>query len=111
MNRTALWICMLAALASATPRLDTLVAPDGSKAGLWVPESRKKLPLVVWLHGGLGANNPSKGIAAAGNMAATWGDSGAFALLAPSAWPASPWWSETAAQRIVDLVAKAAKTP
>ncbi len=102
---------MLAALASAAPRLDTLVAPDGSKAGLWVAKSHKKLPLVIWLHGGLGANNPSKGVAAASNMSATWGDSEAFALLAPSAWPASPWWSETAAQRIVDLVAKVAKTP
>lgn len=111
MNRLAPWVCALAALASAAPRLDTLVAPDGSRAGLWVPESRRKLPLVVWLHGGLGANNPSKGIAAANNMSSTWGDSGAFALLAPSAWPASPWWSEDAARRIGDLIAKAAKFP
>lgn len=111
MNRIPLWTCLLAGLAAAAPKFDTLVAPDGSKAGLWVPKSRKKLPLVVWLHGGLGANNPAKGIAAASNMAATWGDSGAFALLAPSAWPASPWWSEDAARRIEDLVAKAAKVP
>lgn len=111
MNRIGLLACMLAGLATASPKLDTLVAPDGSKAGLWVPKSGKKLPLVVWLHGGLGANNPSKGIAAASNMRAVWGDSGAFALLAPSAWPASPWWSEDAARRIEELVAKAAKTP
>lgn len=111
MNRICLGICLFAGLATAAPRLDTLVAPDGSKAGLWVAKSRKKLPLVIWLHGGLGANNPSKGVAAASNMSATWGDSGAFALLAPSAWPASPWWSEDAARRIEDLVAKAAKFP
>ncbi len=111
MNRACLGICLLVGAVAAAPRLDTLVAPDGSKAGLWVPKSRKKLPLVVWLHGGLGANNPAKGLAAASNMSATWGDSGAFALLAPSAWPASPWWSEDAARRIEDLLAKAAKVP
>jgi predicted esterase len=65
--------------------------------------------LVVWFHGGIGANNPTKGVPAAQNMAATWKDSGAFALLAPSAWPASPWWSESAVARTAALIDSAAK--
>lgn len=111
MNKFLALLLTLFSATFASPKRDTLIAPDGSKAGLWVPKSKKKLPLVVWLHGGIGANNPSKGVAAASNMAATWGDSGAFALLAPSAWPASPWWSEDAALRVADLVAKASRRP
>lgn len=96
---------------SASVRLDTLVAFDGSRAGLWIPASKRKLPLVVWLHGGLGANNPAKGVAAASNMTANWGDSTSFALLGPSAWPTSPWWSPDAARRVADLVAQASTRP
>ena len=118
MNRVLPTLILLATLA-AVPRaeigLDSLVASDGSRAGLWIPAppkgSSRKLPLVVWLHGGLGANNPAKGVAAARNMAATWSASGAFALLAPSAWPASPWWSPGAAARILELVEQAARRP
>ena len=112
MNRIVLGLLACAAIAGATSlKLDTLVAPDGSKAGLWIPKSKKKLPLVVWLHGGIGANNQAKGVAAANNMAATWGDSAAFALVAPSAWPASPWWSQEAAMRVADFVGKASRKP
>jgi len=110
-NRIARSLLACATLAFSAPKLDTLVAPDGSKAGLWLPKSKKKLPLVIWLHGGLGANNPAKGVAAASNMAATWADSAAFALLAPSAWPSSPWWSQDAAIRLTDFVAKATRRP
>jgi predicted esterase len=104
-------ILSLGAAALPAGRLDTLVASDGSRAGLWVSAARPKRPLVVWLHGGLGANNPAKGLAAASNMAASWGDTGSFALLGPSAWPASPWWSNGAADRVVDLVEQAARRP
>lgn len=91
----------------AAPKIDTLALADGSKAGFWQPAAgSRKLPLVVWLHGGIGANNPSKGVAAATNMASSWRDSGAFALLAPSAWPASPWWSDESARRVAELVEK-----
>lgn len=97
-------------LLGATPhRVDTLNLPDGSKAGLWIPGGKGRKPLVVWLHGGIGANNPAKGVAAAANMAATWGDSGAFALVAPSAWPASPWWGQEAVGRLEAVVAAAAR--
>jgi len=44
-------------------------------------------------------------------MRTTWGDSGAFALLAPSAWPASPWWTDDAAARVLELVELAARHP
>ncbi|MEN9308752.1 MAG: hypothetical protein RL173_2684 [Fibrobacterota bacterium] len=111
MNRACALFLGLATLAFATPRIDTLLAGDGSKAGLWIPKSRKKLPLVVWLHGGIGANNPAKGVAAATNMASTWGDSGTFALVAPSAWPASPWWSSDAALRVTEFVNMASRRP
>ncbi|HNY29556.1 MAG TPA: hypothetical protein PKO15_01595 [Fibrobacteria bacterium] len=73
--------------------------PDGSKAGIWVPKARAKVPLVVWFHGGIGANDHAKGVPAARNMAALWRDSAAFAMVAPSAWPASPWWSDEAVAR------------
>ena len=102
---------LLLALSSSPLRTDTLIAPDGSAAGLWVPSGKVRHPLVIWLHGGLGANNPAKGIAAAYNMETTWGESGAFALLAPSAWPASPWWSDEAALRIAGFVDSAARRP
>jgi len=96
------------------PRVDTLSASDGSRAALVVPfrrnPSRSKLPLVVWFHGGIGANNPSKGLAAAAGFV-SWADSGGFALLAPSAWPASPWWSATAQARLAELVERAGKVP
>lgn len=113
MNRTSPIVAFLflAAVADASVRLDTLAAPDGSRAGLWIPAAKRKLPLVVWLHGGLGANNPAKGVAAASNMTANWGDSGSFALLGPSAWPASPWWSAAAAERVAALVEQAARRP
>lgn len=92
-------LAALAQVVFAAVRLDTIVLPDGSKAGLWIPKSRKPVPLVVWFHGGIGANNPAKGVPAASNMASTWADSGRFALVAPSAWPASPWWTPEAAHR------------
>jgi poly(3-hydroxybutyrate) depolymerase len=96
-------------------RTDTLVAPDGSKAALVVPSGAtqgktKGHPLVVWLHGGLGANNPAKGLQAAPGFAAL-ADSGGFALLAPSAWPASPWWSASARDRLLALVDAAGRKP
>jgi hypothetical protein len=104
-------LLLIFALFSSAWKLDTLHTPDGSGAGLWIPSTKGHHPLVVWLHGGLGANNPQKGIPAAANMAATWGDSGAFALLAPSAWPASPWWSDDAAVRVAELVDSASRKP
>lgn len=96
-------------------RTDTLVAPDGSKAALVVPSGATKgktkgYPLVVWLHGGLGANNPAKGLQAAPGFAAL-ADSGRFALLAPSAWPASPWWSASARDRLLALLDAATRKP
>jgi acetyl esterase/lipase len=104
-------LLLLLALFSSPFTTDTLHAPDGSGAGLWVPSGKGHHPLVIWFHGGLGANNPQKGIPAAANMAATWGDSGAFALLAPSAWPASPWWSDDAAVRVTQLIDSASHKP
>lgn len=89
--------------------VEAIRMPDGSQAGLWAPKSRAKLPLVVWFHGGIGANNPAKGVPAAQNMASTWKDSGAFALVAPSAWPASPWWSDEAVARTAASIDSAAK--
>lgn len=111
MSRYVLLALALSSGAWCAGRLDTLAAPDGSRAGLWVPSAAKKLPLVVWLHGGIGANNPAKGVAAANNMASTWGESRAFALLGPSAWPASPWWTSDAADRVARLVEQAARRP
>lgn len=89
-------------------RTDTLVAPDGSKAALVVPAGKiaaksRGLPLVVWMHGGLGANNPAKGLQAAPGFASL-ADSGRFVFLAPSAWPASPWWSVSARERVLALI-------
>lgn len=81
-------------------RIDTLRTPDGGRAALVVAAtSKERRPLVVWFHGGIGANNPSKGLLAAPAMAA-WADSCGFALLVPSAWPASPWWSASAQSRL-----------
>lgn len=111
MSRFVLLALALSSGAWSAGRFDTLVAPDGSRAGLWIPPAVKKLPLVVWLHGGIGANNPAKGVAAANNMVATWGEAGAFALLGPSAWPASPWWTNDAAERVARLVEQAARRP
>lgn len=96
-------------------RTDTLVAPDGSKAALVVPSSASRarsggFPLVIWLHGGLGANNPAKGLQAAPGFAGL-ADSGHFALLAPSAWPASPWWSTSARDRVLALVDASSRRP
>lgn len=96
-------------------RTDTLTAPDGSKAALVVPSrasgaKTRRFPLVVWLHGGLGANDPAKGLLAAPGFAAL-ADSGGFALLAPSAWPASPWWSASARDRVRSLVEAASRRP
>lgn len=103
----------LAASPSRAPRVDTLIASDGSRAALVVPSRSRApkagLPLVVWLHGGIGANNPSKGLVAASGFV-SWADSGGFALLAPSAWPMSPWWSASAQSRLVELVDRAGKT-
>ena len=109
-------LVLLLALCSAPPRgprIDTIVSVDGSRSALVVPRratKARRLPLVVWLHGGIGANNPSKGVAAAAGFAA-WADSGGFALLAPSAWPASPWWSASALSRVLELVRRAGATP
>lgn len=96
-------------------KTDTLLAPDGSRAALVVPLAKSKggkagnaVPLVVWLHGGLGANNPAKGLQAAPGFAPLV-DTGGFALLAPSAWPASPWWSPSARDRLVALVEAASR--
>ena len=112
MNRPSLRLFFfLTAFTWASVPLDTLVSPDGSRAGLWIPSTKKKLPLVVWLHGGIGANNPAKGVAAAFNMTTNWADSGSFALLGPSAWPASPWWTKEAANRVADLVEQASRRP
>jgi len=104
-------LLLLLAFAGASLHRDTVQLLDGSSAGMWVPASKGKKPLVVWLHGGIGANNPAKGLAAASNMAATWSDSGSFALIAPSAWPASPWWSEEAVDRVRKLVETASHKP
>jgi poly(3-hydroxybutyrate) depolymerase len=98
-------------VSAASVHMDTLRAPDGSAAGLWTPSSKVRRPLVVWLHGGIGADNPSKGLAAAAGFVHNWGDSNAFALLAPSAWPASPWWTDEAARRVAQFVDEAAKKP
>lgn len=100
---------------AASWRTDTLVAPDGSKAALVVPSRKVKakpagFPLVVWLHGGLGANNPAKGLQAASGFASL-ADSGGFAFLAPSSWPASPWWSVSARDRLLSVVESASKRP
>jgi len=111
-------LLLAASLLPGAWRIDTLLVADGSRAALVLPgrpesraaKSRSKVPLVVWLHGGIGANNPSKGLLAAQGFAA-WADSGRFALLAPSAWPASPWWSASAQARIADLVAQASRRP
>lgn len=100
---------LFAAPATPPAKVESIRLPDGSQAGFWAPKSRAKLPLVVWFHGGIGANNPAKGVPAAQNMAATWKDSGAFALLAPSAWPASPWWTDEAVARTAALIDSAAK--
>lgn len=108
-----LGILLFAAPPTRAPRIDTIVSVDGSRSVLVVPQRSRqghKLPLVVWLHGGLGANNPSKGLAAAAGFV-SWADSGGFALLAPSAWPASPWWSATALSRVVELIRRAGVTP
>lgn len=108
---------LLAVALSASPlrgpaRVDTIASPDGSRSALVVPRRKAgtKLPLVVWLHGGIGANNPSKGLAAAAGFV-PWADSGGFALLAPSAWNASPWWSASALARVLELLRRAAATP
>lgn len=98
-------------LSFASVHMDTLRAPDGSGAGLWTPSSKTRHPLVVWLHGGIGANNPIKGLAAAAGFVQNWGDSNAFALLAPSAWPQSPWWTDKAALRVMQLVEDASRRP
>jgi dienelactone hydrolase len=91
----------------AAPKVKELPLPDGSTAGLVLPGKAKgKLPLVIWLHGGLGANDPAKGAKAARNMAA-WADSSGFALLCPSAWPASPWFSPSAQARVEALITQA----
>lgn len=100
---------------AATWRTDTLVAPDGSKAALVVPSGKpigtsRGFPLVVWLHGGIGANNPAKGLQAAPGFAPL-ADSGRFAFLSPSAWPASPWWSASARDRLQALVRMASSRP
>lgn len=109
-----LLLALVVALAGGF-RTDTLVAPDGSRAALVVPSpagksKARKMPLVVWLHGGIGANNPSKGLQAAPGFAAL-AESGGFVLLAPSAWPSSPWWSATARDRLLALVAAASLRP
>lgn len=109
---------ILAALVLAVAgswKTDTLSAPDGSKAALVVPSGAprgkaKGYPLVIWLHGGLGANNPAKGLQAAPGLAAL-ADTGRFVLLAPSAWPASPWWSTSARDRVLSLVEAASRRP
>lgn len=105
----SLW---LSASPVRAPRIDTIVSVDGSRSALVVPQRKGKtrLPLVVWLHGGIGANNPSKGLAAAAGFV-RWADSGGFALLAPSAWPASPWWSASALARVTELIHRAGATP
>lgn len=113
MNSLTCLVAFVASLftaAAAKPvQVETIRLPDGSQAGFWAPKSRAKRPLVVWFHGGIGANNPAKGVPAAQNMAATWKDSGAFALAAPSAWPASPWWTDEAVARTAALIDSAAK--
>lgn len=113
MNRLPCLLILAATLEAKMPaapaRTEVVALPDGSQAGFWAPKARKKLPLVVWFHGGIGANNPAKGVPAAQNMASTWRDSAAFALVAPSAWPASPWWSDAAVERTSALIDSAAK--
>ncbi|MCB9497320.1 MAG: hypothetical protein H6686_10595 [Fibrobacteria bacterium] len=115
MNSIALAMVLL----SGGWRTDTLTFRDGSRAALVVPnppgsldpaQARKwKAPLVVWLHGGIGADDPAKGLRAAVGFA-PWADSGGFALLAPSAWPASPWWSASALERVEAQIRIAQKT-
>lgn len=109
-----LLLAILLSVAAAW-RTDTLEAPDGSRAGLVVPSGKavgmsRGFPLVVWLHGGIGANNPSKGLQAAPGFASL-ADSGRFAFLSPSAWPASPWWSASARDRLLTLVRMASSRP
>jgi len=112
--RSKVWLVVALSLiseAGAQGILKTLSLPDGSKAGLVLPSHPKgKLALVVWLHGGIGANDPAKGIKAATNML-VWADSSNFALLCPSAWPASPWWTPEANRRILDLIRQCGKNP
>jgi len=103
-------LLLAAALWCGAYRIDTLSSPDGGRAALVVPlRASGKRPLVVWFHGGIGANNPSKGVLAASAFAA-WADSCGFALLVPSAWPASPWWSASAASRLEGHLRQAGKT-
>ncbi len=111
------WMRMLAltvsfALAAqAAPAVRQIRLADGSVAGLVLPSHAKgKVPLVIWLHGGIGANNPAKGVEAARNFTA-WADTSGFALLCPSAWPASPWWSASARARVAGLIATVSKNP
>lgn len=113
MNRLFAKICLGMLMGSvigyAASSVRALPLPDGSTAGLVVPaKAHGKLPLVVWLHGGIGANNPAKGLEAARNFS-TWADTSGFTLLCPSAWPASPWWSASARQRLEKLLVIAAK--
>jgi len=104
-------LAVLGSLSNAQGILKTLSLPDGSKAGLVLPSrAGGKAPLVIWLHGGIGANDPAKGIKAATNMQ-LWADSSNFALLCPSAWPTSPWWTPEATGRILDLVRQCSKNP
>lgn len=92
--------------APAAPVVEELAGAGPSRAGFVLPRSAHRggpVPLVVWLHGGIGADNPAKGVVAAQGFA-VWADTGRFALLCPSAWPSSPWWTEDAARRVIPLV-------
>lgn len=99
--------------AASAPLVEQLAGAGPSRAGFVVPQAAragKAVPLVVWLHGGIGANNPAKGVAAAQGFAVL-ADTGRFALLCPSAWPSSPWWSEDAAHRVASLIRMAMRRP
>lgn len=103
------FLILATATAFAAPTVKELPLPDGSTAGLVLPGQFKgRKTLVVWLHGGIGANDPGKGLKAARNMK-EWADTSGFALLCPSAWPASPWPTAQAKNRLESLVAAASK--
>lgn len=73
-------------------------------AGEWTlgfssPKSTKKLPLIVYLHGGVGTSRTDKGKTAY-EMFSFLNDSNEFRLVSPSGNRNAPWWSRTGMERI-----------
>lgn len=77
-------------------------------AGEWTlgfssPKSQKKLPLIVYLHGGVGTTRTDKGKTAY-EMFTFLNDSNEFRLVSPSGNRNAPWWSQTGMARIYQSV-------